>query len=147
MSTAAVIGEVGRGLERIQQHGDNRVDLRLSLEGGGEVTIQLQMRDGAVHASFQTSSSELREALQQGWSQFTARGEASGLQLAPPVFKSPETGSFTTGHQNFRERHQEPPQEQPQHPSTFYPAPNQSKRPGQTNIPVRRSSSGLNAWA
>jgi len=85
-------------------------------KAAGEVSIQLQVRDGAVHASFQTSSSELREALQQGWSQLSGSQRATRPATGASRLQEPETGSFTAGHQNFGERRQEPPQEQSQTP-------------------------------
>ncbi len=146
MAPAAVIDHVGLGLESIRQHGHDRVDLRLSLEGGGEVSIELQMRDGAVHASFLTGSKELREALQHGWSQLASRSESAGMPLAEPVFKAPATASTNAGQQEFRERRQEPPPQE-QAAQAFYPTPQQPKRPGQPVIPGRPSTTGLNLWA
>ena len=147
MSTAAIVQELGHGLDRIQQHGSHRVDLRLSLEGGGEVSIALQMRDGAVHASFQTASPELREALQQGWAQMANR-ENQPIPLADPVFKSPSTTPNNAGQQDPRERREEQPAgDQRQAPPVFPATPHQTHRAVQPPAPARTATSGLNAWA
>jgi hypothetical protein len=146
MTSAAVLDEVGLGLERLQQHGNNRMDLRLSLQDGGQVSIELQVRDGAVHASFLTGSAELQNALQQGWSQLVNRSESLGLSLAEPVFKTPTAASANAGQQDFRERRHEPPQEQ-NSSSSPYAASQQLKRTGRPNLPARPATSGLNAWA
>jgi hypothetical protein len=146
MTPAAIVGEVGLGLERIQQSGNDRVDLRLSLEGGGQVSIELQMRDGAVHTSIVTGSPELRAALQQDWSQLSNRSESLGMTLASPVFKTPPTTATTTGQQDFRERRDTPRQEQNSAPIPFNPS-HQPKRPGPFTATTLQASSGLNAWA
>ena len=143
---AAVVDEVGLGLERMQQQGHSRVELRLALEGGGEVSIELQVRDGAVQASFITGSAELRDALQQSWSQLASRSEHFGMSLAAPIFKEPATASANGGHQNFRERGHEPQQEQNPSPDLCAAA-HQPKRPGPSTVPRRTSTSGLSAWA
>jgi flagellar hook-length control protein FliK len=147
MSSAAIVQELGHGLDRIQQHGSHRVDLRLSLEGGGEVSIALQMRDGAVHASFQTASPELREALQQGWAQMANR-ENQAIPLADPVFKGPSTTPNNAGQQQDpRERREGPPAEQRPAPPVFPATSHPIHRAVQPPAPARSTSSGLNAWA
>jgi hypothetical protein len=146
MAPAAVLAEVGLHLDRIQQRGDNRVDLQLSLEGGGEVNIELQMRNGAVHTSIVTGSPELREALQQGWSQLALRSENLGTSLADPVFKAPPATSPNAGQQDFRERRHEPQPES--HPSAVYSAVTPVvKHAGQLRVVPRHPGAGLNVWA
>jgi hypothetical protein len=125
------------------------VDLQVALEDGGHVSVQLQFRDGAVHASFQTSSPEMRDALQQGWSQMAARSESS-IPLGDAVFKSPSSmlGS-NSGQQQFREHRQS--QSQSQEPAMMDSSAtpfNQPKRGG-TRAPSlsQSTSSGLSLWA
>lgn len=153
MTPTAVVKELTNGVERIQQSGHDRMDLRLTLEGGGEVSIALQVRDGAVHASFQTNSPEMREALQKGWSQMAARTESLSIPLAEPVFKSStNTSGNSFQQQDPRERRQEPSQEQGHHQrAAFFQngTTQPSKRGAVASMaaPVRRASSGLNLYA
>jgi len=145
MTPAAVVEEVGLGLERIQQHGNGRMDLHLSLEGGQSVSIELQVRDGAVHASFLTGSAELREALEKGWSQLAGRSESIGLPLVAPIFKAPPASSMNAGQQDFRERHNEPQQERPAVHAPFPDSPAPKRHA--FNSPRTSTTTGLNTWA
>jgi hypothetical protein len=146
MPPASVVDLVGLSIDRMQDHGNSRVELQLSLEGGGSVSIELQFRDGAVHAAFNTDSAELREALQQGWSQLANRSETLGMPLAAPVFKSPATAFANAGQQDFRDHHGEPQSKQ-EPPPASYGTPHQSKRISTAINPARRTNSGLNLWA
>jgi len=146
MSAAAIVHEVGLGVERLQQHGSDRVDLNLSLEGGGQVSIQLQMRDGTVHASFSTGSPELRDALQQGWSQMASRSENLGVSLATPVFKAPPAATPNAGQQEYRGHREAPQQDQAPAQPRFAPS-QQPKRPNGSTLSTRTASNGLSAWA
>lgn len=148
VSASAVLDEVNHNLARIQPHGNSRVDLQVALEDGGHVSIQLQFRDGAVHASFQTSSPEMREALQQGWSQMAARSDSS-IPLGDAVFKSPSSmlGS-NSGQQQFREQRQS--QSQFQEPSMMDSSAtpfNQPKRGSRAPGLSQSTTSGLSLWA
>lgn len=155
VTPAAVVHEVNQGLERIQQSGHDRMDLRLTLEGGGEVSIALQVRDGAVHAAFQTNSPEMREALQKNWAQMAARSENLSIPLAEPTFKSSNNNSGNFFQQQDPRDRQEASQGQGQwqgqgNPRTAFQdnaAAQSAKRVAPAATPVRRASSGLNLYA
>jgi hypothetical protein len=146
MTAAAIVNEVGLGVERIQQQGANRVDLNLTLEGGGHVSVELQMRDGAVHASFSTTSPELRDALQQSWSQLASRSENLGVSLAAPVFKTPPAATANAGQQEFRGHREAPQQDQAPAQPRYTPS-QPTKRSTGSTLSTRTASSGLSAWA
>ena len=145
VSPAAVVAEVGLGLERLQQVGDGRLDLRLSLEGGGHVRINLHLRDGTVHAAFHTDSVELREALQHGWSQLVTRSEGLGMVLAEPAFKSPVLTSANPDQQESRDRRHEP-QPEPVNPPS-YPFNRPARRADDRSVAASAATNGLNVWA
>jgi Flagellar hook-length control protein FliK len=142
---ASVLAGLNNGLEQIRQHGDSRVDLRLPLEGGSHVDIQLRLQDGAVHASLITASPELREALRQQWSQLASSSNSMGLRLAEPAFESaPQTGSGFAQQQSHRQQQGSTSDDSaPTAPSS---RPSLKSAPGQSNT-VQPTPTALTTWA
>ncbi len=142
---ASVLTGLNGGLEQIQQHGDSRVDLRLPLEGGTHVDIQLRFQDGAVHASLITGSPELRDALRQQWSQLASTSNSLGLRLAEPAFQSPsENGSGLAQQQSHGQRQGAPRDDSAPNPQLPRPAFKSVPRP--TN-PLQPTQTALTTWA
>ena len=142
---ASVLTGLNGGLEQIQQHGDSRVDLRLPLEGGTHVDIQLRFQDGAVHASLITGSPELRDALRQQWSQLASTSNSLGLRLAEPAFQSPsENGSGLAQQQSHGQRQGAPRDDSAPNPPLPRPASKNVSRP--TN-PLQPTQTALTTWA
>ena len=150
VAAAAIVEQLNQGLERIQQMGSNRLELRLSLEGHGAVNIDLQVRDGAVHASIATGSEELREALKQGWSQLAGRSESLGMPLRDPVFTklvTPGSALESASQKDFQEhRQREHRQEQSASPVPYLPS-QQTRRAATSAPPAHTSTSSPIAWA
>lgn len=68
------------------------VNLHFSV-GGSELAVRVEMRAGEVRATFQTDSSELRDALAVQWQVMTADPASRSFRLAPPVI----TGNVPDG--------------------------------------------------
>jgi hypothetical protein len=142
---ASVLTSLNAVLEQIQQHGDSRVDLRLPLEGGTHVDIQLRLQDGAVHASLITGSPELREALRQQWSQLASSANSTGLRLAEPAFESPsQNGSGLAQQQSHGQRQGGARDDSTPNPQA--PAPSSKNAPRPTN-PIQPTQTALTTWA
>ena len=141
----SVLAGLNSGMDRIQQHGDSRVDLRIPLEGGSHVDIQLRLQDGAVHASLITGTPELREALRQQWSQLASSGDSLGFRLAEPAFEgAPQMGSGLAQHQSHGHQQGAAPED----PAPNLPSPRSSPKsaPPQTN-PIQPTPNALTTWA
>ncbi len=90
-------------------NGSSQMEMHVRLDGGtNDVTVQLQMTDNRMHVTFQTDSPELRQALERGWSDFTAHAavQSSPVAVASPNFVPPAasraqtTADFSGGQQN-----------------------------------------------
>ena len=75
----------------LDQRADNqpkRVDLHLQV-GGEPMSLRVELREGTVHAIFQTGSNDLRSALSREWQAIVPPAIALHLRLADPVFTPP----------------------------------------------------------
>ncbi len=103
---AALRTELHSALERIHSHGDSVVQVKVNLQGAGEVAIQLSLRGGGLQATVQTNSPELREALQQHWSQLQSNSDPASPRLADLKFTATPEGASDFNRQNSS-RHQQ----------------------------------------
>lgn len=79
--------------ERLRITGGERVEVQIKLDAGQELTVRLQLTHGEVRPIFLTESRELRQALEQNWSQFTDRAIDRTVRVTTPVFESPNSQS------------------------------------------------------
>lgn len=79
--------------ERLRVTGGERLELRIKLETGQELTVRLQLAHGEVRPVFLTASPELRQALEQNWAHFSARADERQVRVTTPVFESPNAQS------------------------------------------------------
>ena len=79
--------------DKMTSDGSTHVEVQVNLGSGQQLTIRLQMTQGAVYPIFKTSSPELRQAIEQNWSGFRTGATERGLQISNPVFESPSAGS------------------------------------------------------
>ncbi|HEX4666417.1 MAG TPA: hypothetical protein VH207_07450 [Chthoniobacterales bacterium] len=75
--------------ERLQSDGRTNVEMQINLRDGAQLTIRLQIHGGEVRAIFKTDSTEWREAIARGWSDFSSNSAERGLRATTPVFESP----------------------------------------------------------
>lgn len=71
------------------------VDLQFSV-GGEDLSVRVELRADAVHATFRTDSNELRTALAHEWQGMTGDNDRSTSRVTP-VFTSAESNQFTGG--------------------------------------------------
>jgi hypothetical protein len=86
--TAATLSRVMDTAATMRTSSQNRVEMQLKLDDGQEITVRLQMTQGVVRPIFKTESTELRQALEQGWAGFRSAASEKGLDIARPVFES-----------------------------------------------------------
>jgi hypothetical protein len=88
---SAVVSAVD-ALERQINAGHGAVDLQFHV-GDQQLALRVELRDGTVHTTFRTDSSELRSALSQEWQSMVQPASGREVRLADPVFSSgPATG-------------------------------------------------------
>lgn len=73
---------------------------------GHDLAVHVQLRDGAIHAQFQTDSAELRTALSNEWQSIAVQSPDDAARYAPPVFtagSSDRTGTSFSFNEQARE--------------------------------------------
>ena len=89
--TISVVISAVDALERGAAAGQNRVDFQFQV-GGEHLSLHVELRDGTVHTTFRTESSELRTALAQEWQSVVSPAGGRDVRLADPVFSSGPAG-------------------------------------------------------
>ncbi len=82
--------------ERLASATQSSVNLKFSV-GGADLDVRVEVRAGAVHATFRTDSPELRTALAQEWQSTTSQPADHTLRLAPPVFAAGDRSGTGAG--------------------------------------------------
>ena len=85
---APVIQKVWEAAESLPSSPSGRIDLNVPLSGNENVKIRVEMRSGEIHATLQTDSPELREALRKSWPDFVVQSNDRGLRLGEANFSS-----------------------------------------------------------
>jgi len=154
---AAVISAVD-ALERRADVQQKSVDLQFHV-GSERLGLRVELRDGAVHTTFRTESSEMNSALAHEWHEVVQPALARTIHLAEPVFHSASTpGSavpaassdsaataFGNGAQQQREQPKAPPTFASALKREFYESAAPEAAPA--IAPVSNSSQLLNALA
>jgi hypothetical protein len=154
---AAVISAVD-ALERRADVQQKSVDLQFHV-GSEKLGLRVELRDGAVHTTFRTESSEMNSALAHEWHEVVQPALARTIHLAEPVFHSASTpgsavpaassDSASTAFGNGAQQQREQPKAPPTFASTlkreFYESAAPEAAPA--IAPVSNSSQLLNALA
>jgi len=74
-------------LEKFKQSGQSQLQLDLPVGENESVRIRLNLRAGEIRSTFITESSELREALQKAWPEFTATHRTQNIQFGESNFQ------------------------------------------------------------
>ncbi|MGC3991901.1 MAG: hypothetical protein QM796_19840 [Chthoniobacteraceae bacterium] len=148
--SATTLQELQAAVEHVRSQGDSTVQMKVSLEGAGQVEIQLSLRAGGIHATVATSSPELQEALRQHWAQIQGNHNGSDQSFRVADLKFTSTGG--SGFSNsFDSSRQQSSRQQPQDFAAGDGAyPSDSAATNRTNPPARAAratSGGLNLWA
>jgi hypothetical protein len=103
---ASVVKQVMDTAADMRSDGRSNVELQMKLADGTGVAIKLQWRNGQVMTTFKTESSELRQAIEQNWTQFSSQSTERGVSVATPVFESPgaQAGANNLSQQQERQR-------------------------------------------
>ncbi len=103
----SIVNQAVDAAQRIKATGPESVEVKLQLESGETLSIQLQLTRGEVKPVFRAESESLRIALEQNWAQFSNRAEERGVRLASAVFESQPSSlgmNDQPGRQSGRER-------------------------------------------
>lgn len=96
VATQRAVEAVLTAADRVAASGNQAVNLQFSV-GGADLTVRVELKDDAVHATFRTDSPELRNALAHEWQ--TVNGGDTGdraTRLASPVFTSHSSPAANT---------------------------------------------------
>ena len=74
-------------LEKFKQSGQSQIQLDLPVSDSESVRIRLNIRAGEIRSTFITESSELRDALQKAWPEFSATHRTPSLQFGESNFQ------------------------------------------------------------
>ena len=88
-----VIHRTMEAVERLRTTGGERVEVKIRLDAGNELTVRLQLTHGEIRPVFLTESRELRQAIEQNWAQFSERTSERTVRVTTPVFESPNSQS------------------------------------------------------
>ncbi len=79
--------------ERFAARDQHSVNLQFTV-GGSDLNVRVEMRNGEVHTTFRTDSSDLRAALATEWQSVTTPNQGDrSARLAPPVFTAGDGGT------------------------------------------------------
>lgn len=121
--TLAIVRDVA---ERLQTTANRVVEFDLNSQPGAHLSVRLEYRDGVVHTTFRTDSTELRDTLSREWQSAMPSivpGDRA-VRLAEPTFTaaSPARGDNQTldlGGQASRQQQQQQDTPQPQGRAAF----------------------------
>lgn len=94
------------------------VQLRLKF-GGEDLSVRVELRDGAVHTDFRTDSPALREAISREWQAVAAASPAHLQRFLDPVFSPSSATTSTDAGTQHHASHRQPQQQQTQDQSFF----------------------------
>ena len=154
---SAVISAVD-ALERRADVQQKSVDLQFHV-GNEKLGLRVELRDGAVHTTFRTESSEMNSALAHEWHEVVQPALAREIHLAEPVFHSASASgnavpaassdsaatAFGNGAQQQREQPKAPPTFASALKREFYESASPEAAPAVSS--VSNSSQLLNALA
>jgi hypothetical protein len=84
---AAVLKTLPVEISKLQQSNQSQIQLDLPVGDNESVRIRLSLRGGEIHSTFITESTELRDALQKAWPDFTATHRTQGMRFADSQFQ------------------------------------------------------------
>ena len=97
-TTASSVVQAPRLVEEIRAIADrisvidrNSVEVRFDFNDSERLSVRVEYRDGTVHTTFRTDSSQLRDVISTEWQAQAATAEQHSYRVADPVFNSPNT--------------------------------------------------------
>jgi hypothetical protein len=144
---------VAEATERLQSDGRTNVEMQINLHDGGQLTVRLQMHGGEVRAIFKTDSTEWREAIARGWSDFSSKSAERALRMTTPVFESPSAQPGLNDFNNQRHDRREEAESTASGDSLLPPTLPKNRKPltgtptSSPSRPATGSAASLAAWA
>ena len=149
-AAASTLTQVLETADKMRSDGQSRVEMQVKLDDGQQITVRLQLSQGAIHPIFKTESPELRQAIEQGWTSFRSAASDRGLQIATPVFESSSTGSsfnsFANGGKSGGGQYEDPSQDFAT-PSFGLPGQNSQAQTATTQTATASSAGGVQLYA
>ena len=81
------------------------VNLQFSV-GNADLNVRVEMRDGALHATFRTDSADLRDALAHEWQSVNSSQVERPFRLADPVFAPANPAALASAGDNAPQQRQ-----------------------------------------
>lgn len=86
-----LVEEIRAIADRISVIDRNSVEVRFDFSDSERLSVRVEYRDGTVHTTFRTDSSQLRDVISHEWQAQAAAAEQRSYRVADPVFNSPDT--------------------------------------------------------
>lgn len=86
-----LVEEIRAIADRISLIDRNSVEVRFDFNDAEKLLVRVEYRDGTVHTTFRTDSSQLRDVISTEWQAQAATAEQRSYRVADPVFNSTET--------------------------------------------------------
>jgi hypothetical protein len=144
---------ISEATEKLQSDGRTNVEMQINLRDGAQLTVRLQMHGGEVRAIFKTDSTEWREAIARGWSDFSSNSAERGLRVTTPIFQSPAAQPGLNDFNNQRHDRREEAESTAGGHSLLPPTPPKNRTPptgtptSSPSHPASHSAASLAAWA
>ncbi|MBK9990521.1 MAG: hypothetical protein IPP19_07270 [Verrucomicrobia bacterium] len=84
-----LVEEIRAIADRISVIDRNSVEVRFDFNDSERLSVRVEYRDGTVHTTFRTDSSQLRDVISTEWQAQAAASEQRSYRVADPVFNSP----------------------------------------------------------
>ena len=84
----SVVNYVVEAAQRLDSHAVSSMDLRFNFGSSDKLSVHVELRDGAVHTTFRTDSSTLRETIGTAWREMAPANtisEGRSVRLADPT--------------------------------------------------------------
>lgn len=92
-----LVQEIRQIADRISVIDRNTVEVRFDFSDADRLSVRVEYRDGAVHTTFRTDSSQLRDAISQEWQAQSAVTEQKSYRMTEPVFSQTTSDRQTFG--------------------------------------------------
>jgi hypothetical protein len=106
-----LVHEIRDIADRISSIDRNSVEVRFDFSESDKLSVRVEYKDGTVHTTFRTDSTQVRDAISHEWTTQSVAAENRGYRLADPVFSGSDAttagGSFAgngSGHSRSQDQ-------------------------------------------
>jgi hypothetical protein len=86
-----LVEEIRAIADRISVIDRNSVEVRFDFSDSERLSVRVEYRDGTIHTTFRTDSSQLRDVISHEWQAQAVAAEQRSYRVADPVFNAPDT--------------------------------------------------------